>query len=205
MFGRRCSGWPFSTTPLAERALKLVAKTRSRRPARDPSARDRATSSHAFSEPDRKQRALGPGPPPGFVPRPVNERLEQHALAHVQRADALRRVELVAGDRQQIDAELVHVDRRSCRPTAPRRCGSERRARARCAAHGRDRLDRADLVVGVHDADQDGARRDRLAEDLRDRPAPSDRREDRSRCAPSFSRNRHGSRMAGCSMAVVMM
>ena len=61
------------------------------------------------AEADREQRAFGAGAPPAFVARAVDQRLEPHAAAHVQRTDALGGIELVAGDRQQIDAELVDV------------------------------------------------------------------------------------------------
>src|SRR3546814_10314321 len=43
----------------------------------------------------------------------VDQRLQAHAraAAHVERADALGAIELVAGDAEQIDAERRHVER----------------------------------------------------------------------------------------------
>ena len=54
-----------------------------------------------------EERALCAGSPSGFVVRAVDERLEADAAADIQGADALRRVELVARDREEVDAEFV--------------------------------------------------------------------------------------------------
>src|SRR6266487_4592249 len=62
-----------------------------------------------LAEADRKQRTLGASAPSTLVSGPVDQRFDRHATAHVQGADALGGIEFVAGDRQQIDAELVDV------------------------------------------------------------------------------------------------
>ena len=83
--------------------------------------------------------------------------------AQVQRANALGRVKLVSGDRQQVDAEPVHVGGNLAGRL--RRVGVEEHAVLAGDARALfDRLDRANLVVGVHDADEDRARRDGLSE-----------------------------------------
>ena len=77
------------------------------------------------------------------------------AVPDVQRADALRSLELVRRDRQQVDAERLDVE------VDPRR-GLHRvdveQDTAPCANPGDelgDRLDRPDLVVGEHERDED--------------------------------------------------
>jgi hypothetical protein len=67
----------------------------------------------------------------------------------------------VAGDRQKIDAELVDAS-----SDLPDKLGSVGVHDAVLAGHSRailDRLDGADLVVGMRDADKDRVRRDRSA------------------------------------------
>src|SRR6266849_3663012 len=94
---------------------------------------------------------------------PVNERLELDATAYEQDADTLGRVELVSGDRKQIDAEPVHV---GCN-LADRLGGVGMKEDTMFAGDVRallDRLDGAHLIVGVHDADEDRARRDGSAQ-----------------------------------------
>jgi len=72
------------------------------------------------------------------------------------------RVELVARDREEIDAELVDLRR----DLADRLGGvgvEQDAALAGDGAHGLNRLDRPDLVVRVHDAHEDRSRCDRPA------------------------------------------
>src|SRR5439155_22918937 len=52
-------------------------------------------------------RVLGPGAAAALVPGAVDERVERGARPNVEGADALGRVELVAGDGQQVDAEAA--------------------------------------------------------------------------------------------------
>ncbi len=75
--------------------------------------------------------------------------------AHIERADTLRPVHLVAGDRHQVDVLLVHIDRNLA--DRLRRVGVEDHAAlATELADLGDGLQHADLVVGGHDRDQDG-------------------------------------------------
>ncbi|KOT06413.1 hypothetical protein DM77_1168 [Burkholderia mallei] len=89
----------------------------------------------------------------------VNQRLEPDSLSNVERADALRRVELVTGDRQQIDAERIDVGR-----DLADRLGRVRVKPDAVLAGDRadilDRLNGAGFVVRMHDRDERGARRD---------------------------------------------
>ena len=106
LFGRRCVGCPLRAT-IAETAPEVRPRSGRATRAPGPSTREPATSSQAL--PDQPpERTLGSGVPPALV-RPLNYRLERHPTAHEQGADALGRVELASGDRQQVDAEPVHV------------------------------------------------------------------------------------------------
>ena len=67
----------------------------------------------------------------------------------------------------------------------------------------RDRLQRADLVVGRHDADQNGLLGHGRGHLLRRHPAVAVHRQERSTRSPRASRRLHGSRTARCSTAVV--
>ena len=73
------------------------------------------------------------------------------AAAHIQRAHALRAVELVAGEREHVDIHRVHVDRDLAHGLHG--VGVEEDALLVAElADLRDRLDHADLVVREHDA-----------------------------------------------------
>jgi hypothetical protein len=60
-------------------------------------------------EPDSEQCALSPAAPAQLMAGTVNQGFQLDTLAYIECADALRGVELVTGDRQQIDAELSTV------------------------------------------------------------------------------------------------
>lgn len=86
---------------------------------------------------------------------PVHDRLDVGAAPHVEGADPLGRMELVARYRQEVHAQIV--DARRDLPGALRRVGVHERAGR--VGDGRDLgdgLNRPDLVVGVHHADEDG-------------------------------------------------
>ena len=158
MFGRRCCGVPVEgnaiTEPLPKFAPEVVAQG-----AYPVHRREITRQLASLAETDRQQRALGSSAPPALVSGPVNERLQLDATAYEQRADTLGRVKLVSGDREQIDAEPVHVSRN----LADRLSGVGMEEHAMFAGDARallNRLDGAHLVVGVHDADEDRARRD---------------------------------------------
>ena len=68
-------------------------------------------SSHAAPSPDDARDVFRARAAVHLVLGAVYEPLERHAALDVEHAHSLRRVELVAGDGQQVDAELVHVHR----------------------------------------------------------------------------------------------
>jgi hypothetical protein len=93
------------------------------------------------------------------VARPVNERLERHAAAHIKRAHALGRIDFVAGNGEQVHAERVDV--RGNLADRLRRVRVHQNAMLPSNAANRgDRLHRTHLVC-VHDADKNRLRRDR--------------------------------------------
>ena len=63
----------------------------------------------SLAEADREQGALRPGAPSGFVRAAMDQRFERDAATHEQGADTFRCINLVSGNRQQIDAEFVDV------------------------------------------------------------------------------------------------
>ncbi len=88
----------------------------------------------------------------------VEDRLDADrgpARSHVERPDALGAVHLVTRDREQVDGVAFHVHIELAERL---RCVAmeEHAARATRLADRRHRLDRADLVVGVHHAHQHG-------------------------------------------------
>ena len=80
---------------------------------------------------------------------------ERRARPDVERADALRPVDLVRREREQVDAQAVDVEvERAGRLHGVGVEGDARVVRLDDARDLGDRLDGADLVVGVHDGDQ---------------------------------------------------
>src|SRR5215831_917202 len=111
-------------------------------------------------EPDGQQRTFRARAAAAFMPPTVDERLERGATANVKSANALRRMDLVTSDGEQVDAKLVHV--RGNLSHRLRRVGVEVNSpQASDATHLGDWLDCPHLVVGMHDADENGPRRDR--------------------------------------------
>src|SRR5262245_22589824 len=109
---------------------------------------------------DSQHGTLRPCTAAAFVATSVDQRLKRRAAAHVERTHALRRIDLVAGNGEEVDAK--HIDVRGNLADRLCRVGMQQNAvRAGDATNLDDRLDRADLVVGMHDADEDGPRRDR--------------------------------------------
>ena len=137
----------------------MRARSRSRRAeqrARSPPcprAQDVARLAEADDERDR-QRARAH---PALVAAAVHLRDEAHArlaAPHVERADALRAVHLVRRDRREVDVHLLHVEV-DLADALHRVRVEEHAALARDLADRLERLHRADLVVGEHDADED--------------------------------------------------
>ncbi len=123
-------------------------------------------------EADDLEDVLRPGAPPGLVRGAVEEAGELDAGADEERPDALRRVELVPGQREEVDAEDPDVDGHL--PDRLRGVGVDEDALlVREAGDLREVLDRPDLVVGVHDRDEDRLGRQRLRDVARvDAPRP---------------------------------
>ena len=174
------SGCPFMTTRSPHPRLQLepqpVAQARARRPSRPdrrraPRPRREPTSSSTFSVPARR---------PHSWPAPCSNGSSLVALADVERArrPSARRT-CAPATREQVDAELVDPGR----DLADRLRGvavQEDAGFARDAGDLGDRLDRADLVVGVHHRDEDGVRPDGARRRRRDRPGRARRRRRRS-------------------------
>ena len=89
---------------IAESALQLLPEPIAQR-AHSVHRREIARKLARLAEADGKQRAFGARAPAALVPGTVDQRLERRSRADVQRADTLWRIELVAGDREQIHAE----------------------------------------------------------------------------------------------------
>src|ERR1043166_3445596 len=62
-----------------------------------------------LAEPDRQKRTFRSRAPAAFVSGAVNQRFDRHATTHKESAGSLGGVDLVTGDSQQIDAELIHI------------------------------------------------------------------------------------------------
>jgi len=93
------------------------------------------------------------------VAAPVQLGQEPHARvapAHVEGPYALRAVELVGGERDEVEPERLHVQRDLARRLR-RVAVEEHAAPLREPPQLRQRLHDADLVVGVHHRQQDGA------------------------------------------------
>src|SRR2546430_8165224 len=98
-----------------------------------------------------------PRPQPPLMPAAVDLRLDAHARlpAHVQRADALRAVDLVRGHRQEIHFQFLQVDRDLAHGLY-RVAVEDDAFRAADLADLGDRLDHADLVVHHHHRNENG-------------------------------------------------
>jgi len=95
-------------------------------------------------------------PDAALVAAAFDHRAQRQFASHVERAAALRAVHLVRGHRQQIDAEIVDVDRHL--PGGLRGVGVHERAGGmRERRQFANRLQRADFVVGHHHADEQRA------------------------------------------------
>ena len=116
-----------------------------------------------FSEPDDAGDILGPCPAPALLAAAVDQVVDLHAFPDVEGADTLGAIELVGGEGEEVDVLGLHVDRHVADDLDG--IGVEGHLVLPCnRTQFRDRLDRADLVVGVHDGDQDRLVRDRLFE-----------------------------------------
>ena len=92
-------------------------------------------------------------PPLPLMPPAVEQRLQPSSLAHIQRPHSLRRVQLVTGNRQQVAANPVHIQRHLGRRLHGIRMEQDpgfRRNLANCL----HRLEYAGFVVRHHHRDQ---------------------------------------------------
>src|SRR2546429_1161154 len=139
------------------------------------------------AEGDRQQGTLRARASAAFVAGTMDQRFDRRAAAHKQRADAFWRVNLVAGDRHKIDAEPVDI---SCDlPDGLRSVSVEQDlVLAGNAGAVLDRLDGSNLVVGMHDADKDRARCDRLADIVGINAACAINGQIRHACAEAFEK-----------------
>jgi len=106
-------------------------------------------------ESDDAGDVLGAGAPAALLAAAEDERLEAHAVSHVQRADAFRSLELVRRKRQRVHAKLFDVDR----DVTDRLHGvgvEQRAVGVRDRSELRDGLHRSDLVIRMHDRDKRG-------------------------------------------------
>src|SRR5258706_8650608 len=101
---------------------------------------------HRDAEAHDARDVLGARPPALLLAATCLDRRDTRALPHVERADALRAVELVRVQREQIHGDLAHVELE--RADALHSVAVERDAAvAADAADVGDRLERPDLVV----------------------------------------------------------
>ena len=100
------------------------------------------------------------------------------AAADVESADALGAIHLVRAEAEQVNSHFLDIER-----NLAGRLGSigvkKHAAFLAQSADGADRLKRADLIIGGHDADQDGPRRQGLRNLLDRYAAVSVHRQDR--------------------------
>ena len=119
---------------------------------------------------------LGPGPHAALLAAPVQEGLQTDTVRHIEQARPLGAVDLVAACRQQVDLHPLGQDLRLAE--ALHGVHVEEGLRIGCLdgpADLRDRLYGADLIVGVHDRDQDGVGADRRSHLVRrDQAVPVD-------------------------------
>ena len=106
-----------------------------------------------MSQPDDARQVLRAGAALAFLRSAEEQRLRMRAPPDVECAGALRPMELVAGDGQQIAADRLHIDRHLARRL--HRIGMEVHIGfLRDGADLSHRLQCADLVVGHHHADE---------------------------------------------------
>src|SRR5208282_6045252 len=113
-----------------------------------------------FAEANDAGHVEGAGTHAALVAAAVNDGGELHtgvAAANIQRANALGAVNLVAANGQQVDVVFLYVDRNLANGLHAVR-GEENAVFLGDFADLGDGIDDANLVVGVHDGDQNGGR-----------------------------------------------
>ena len=150
--GSRSVGWPVSSAPgtpasTAPINMSRRAETRPASSGRLPGQRQRCRQRHGPGDVFRARTAAA------FLSAAVDQRFDPDPSAHKQRAAALGRAQLVAGNAQRVHAQRSGVQRQPAGGLDG--VGVEGNALGAGQRHEPgDGLDRADLVVGVHDADQ---------------------------------------------------
>ena len=136
-----------------------AAGQKNQSPSMNPSRRAATRPAGSRGERQRRGQRHGAGdvfrarPAAAFLPAAVDQRFKPDPAAHEQRAAALGRAQLVAGNAQRVHAQRAGVQRQPAGGLDG--VGVERDSvRAGQRREPGDGLDRADLVVGVHDADQ---------------------------------------------------
>ena len=95
----------------------------------------------------------------------MDEGFDRSAGGEEHRPDTLRCAELMTGDAECIDAEPAHVEAQ--RSGSLHRIGVHRRTdRVGSPRNRRDGLHGADLVIGIHDADERAVRSQRSGENV---------------------------------------
>ena len=126
---------------------------------------------------DDQRRRQGAGAQAALLSAAIDQRRDAGArpAPDIERADALRPVHLVAGNRRKIDTQSLTLN--GYFSNSLRRVGVEQGARV-AADRGdlAERLEHADLVVRRHHRDDGGALVDRVAALFRDRPGRRHRR-----------------------------
>src|SRR5438045_3705376 len=104
---------------------------------------------------DRTRHILGPGSAVALLAAALLLREDVRPVPDVQRANALRSLELVCRDRQEVDAKRLDVEVDPRRSLYGVDMEEDPAPRADPGYKLGDRLDRADLVVGEHQRDED--------------------------------------------------
>src|SRR6185369_4125854 len=111
----------------------------------------------SFAEADDAGDVLGAGAALTLVRAAVEHGRESHAAPDIEDADSLGRVELVAGEGEEVDVleEAVRADVERELAAGLDGVGVEKSAAGVSdSGEGVDGLDNASLVIGVHDADE---------------------------------------------------
>ena len=116
---------------------------------------------HRLPETDDPGDVLRGCPAAAFLIAAVHERRDPRSLPDVEQPHSLRPVELVRRGAQQIDVQLIHRKRQMAEGLDRVRMKTDPLFLRDPADLG-DGLDRPDLVVRMHDGDEDGPVRDRL-------------------------------------------
>ena len=166
LFASRFSGWPLSLIRSIRSKMPRISLSRSAAIRAPSSDMNRSASSTAFASPTIPGHVVRGGPTLAFLLAAVHVRLQAGPLPDVEGADPLGAVKLVRREAEQIHVEITHGERHM--PEGLDGIGVKTDA----ALTGDlpdlgDGLQRADLIVGVHDAHEDRPARDRLRHILR--------------------------------------